>query len=195
MEKRNHTDLALEFFESIQEMTPDYPDIHAKIDALISTTPFKSKYDYLIRYKLVTKEQLEKALDLSKKTRKSVEFILIEQIRIKKEEVGKSLSLFYKCPFKAFDDKTPVPYELLTKVKKAFLLQNTWVPLSWEMTTGEVEILIDNPADITKTDYISTLIKAKRIKLAVGIQEDILATINSFFDQKGENTERRRARR
>ncbi len=186
MEKRGHKDLALEFFESAKALNPKISGIDSKIETIISQSAFKSRYDYLLKYKIVTKEQLEKALTLSKKSNKSVEFILTEQIRIKKDEVGKSLSFYYQCPFKAFDPKIPVPFELLTKLKKAFLLQNVWVPLSWEMKTGQVEILIDNPADITKTDYISTLIKAKKIKLAVGIREDIIAIINSFFEQKKE---------
>jgi type II secretory ATPase GspE/PulE/Tfp pilus assembly ATPase PilB-like protein len=189
MEKRNHKDLALEFFEAVQEIQPEYPEIHTKIDAVIAGTSFKSRYDYLLKYKLVTKEQLEKALTLSKKTKKSVEYVLVEQIKIKKEDVGKSLSLYFKCPFKAYDPKTPIPVELLTKLKKTFLVQNCWVPLSWDIKSGQVEILIDNPADITKTDYISTLIKAKRIKMSVGLREDILATINTFFDQKNESVQ------
>lgn len=184
MEKRNHNDLALELYQSVSDIKPDYPEIKSKIESLLSQTSFRSKYDYLLKYKIVTKEKLENALALSKKARKSVEYILVEQMKIKKEEVGKSLSLFYKCPFRAYDPKTPIPYELLTKLKKPFLMQNTWVPFSWEMTTGEVEILIDNPADITRTDFISTLIKAKKYKMSVGTKEDIVSYINYFFDQK-----------
>jgi len=184
MEKRRHKDLALELFQSVSEINPDYPEVKAKIGTLLSATKFRSKYDYLLKYKIVTKDQLETALSLAKKANKSIEFILVEHIKIKKEEMGKSLSLFYKCPFKAFDPKTPIPYELMRKLKKPFLLQNSWVPLNWEMTTGEVEILIDNPADITRTDFISTLIKAKKYKMTVGIKEDIVAFINYFYDQK-----------
>jgi len=183
MEKRSHKDLALELFQSVSEINPDYPEIKSKIAALSSATKFKSKYDYLLNYKIVTKEQLENALALAKKTKKSVEYVLAEHFKIKKEEVGKSLSLFFKCPFKAFDSSAQIPYELLTKLKKPFLQQNTWVPLNWEMTTGEVEILIDNPDDITRTDFISTLIKAKKYKMIVGIKEDIFAFINSFYAQ------------
>ena len=186
MEKRGHKDLALEFFENVQDMDPGYPEVREKINALLASTSFKSKYDYLLKYQMVTKDQLERALKMAKQTKKSVEYVLVEQIRIKKEDVGKSLSYYFKCPFKAFDPKMPVPFELLTKLKKAFLIANCWVPLNWEMTTGEVEILIDNPSDITKTDYISTLIKAKKIKMSVGIREDILAIIDSFFDNKGQ---------
>ncbi|MBW1842691.1 MAG: Flp pilus assembly complex ATPase component TadA [Deltaproteobacteria bacterium] len=184
MEKRNHNDLALELYQSVSDIKPDYPEINSKVESVLSQTSFRSKYDYLLKYKIVTKEKLENALAQSKKARKSVEYILVEQMKIKKEEVGKSLSLYYKCPFKAYDPKTPIPYELLTKLKKPFLLQNTWVPFSWEMTTGEVEILIDNPADITRTDYMSTLIKAKKYRMSVGTKEDIISYINYFFDQK-----------
>jgi len=184
MENRKHKDLALELFQSVTEINPDYPEIKSKISTLLSATKFRSKYDYLLKYKIVTKDQLENALALAKKANKSVEFVLVEHLKIKKEEMGKSLSLFFKCPFKAFDPKMPIPYELLAKLKKPFLLQNTWVPLSWEMTAGEVEILIDNPADITRTDFISTLIKAKKYKMSVGIKEDIVAFVNYFYDQK-----------
>jgi len=184
MEKRNHKDLALEFYQSVKSINSDFPEVKSKINALMSVTTFKSKYDYLLKNNIVTKEQLENALALAKKANKSVEFVLVEHLKIKKEEMGKSLSLFFKCPFKAFDPKMSIPYELLTKLKKPFLLQNTWVPLSWEMTSGEVEILIDNPTDITRTDFISTLIKAKKYKMSVGIKEDIVAFVNYFYDQK-----------
>ncbi|MFC1815254.1 ATPase, T2SS/T4P/T4SS family [Thermodesulfobacteriota bacterium] len=184
MEKHDHKDLALDFYESVREINPGYPEIESKLKSLLAAATYRSKYDYLLKNKIATKEQMEKALELSKKTNKSVEFVLVEHIKIKKEDLGKSLSLFFKCPFKAFDPQTPIPHELLTKVKKPFLLKNCWVPFSWEMATGQVEILIDNPADISRTDYISTLIKAKKYKMAVAIKEDILAFIKYFYEQK-----------
>lgn len=184
MEKRKHKDLALELFQSVSEINPEYPGLKNKIESLLSASNFRSKYDYLLKYKIVTKEQLENALVMAKKANKSVEYVLVEHLKVKKEEMGKSLSLFYKCPFKAFDPKVSVPLELLSKLKKPFLQQNTWVPLSWEMTSGEVEILIDNPADITRTDFISTLIKAKKYKILVGIKEDIQDFISYFYDRK-----------
>ena len=42
--------------------------------------------------------------------------------------------------------------ELLSKVKKVFLQKNCWVPLKWEMTEGIVDILIDDPKNLEKTD-------------------------------------------
>ncbi len=186
MEKRKHNDLAIEFFESVKESNPEFPAIDDKINSILGSSSFRSRYDYLLKFKIVTTSQMQNALALSKKTKKSVEFVLSEHMSISKQEIGKSLSLFYKCPFKEFNSEIPIPYELLTKLKKAFLLQNNWVPLSWEMSDGVVEIFIDDPKDLLKTDNISNLIKANKLNFSVGFTEDIHAIINRFYNEKNE---------
>jgi len=184
MEKREHNDLAIEFYNSVKEIDPEYTGIDTKISSLQAVRSFDSRYSYLLESKIVTTNQLQNALAISKKSKMSVEHALIEQFRIDKEEIGKSLSFFYKCPFKTFEPNMPVPYELLKKLKKVFLIQNSWVPLSWEINGGIVNILIDDPRNLIKSDSISTLIKAKKINLSVGIKEDIEAIIKHFFDAK-----------
>ncbi len=141
-----------------------------------------SRWDQLIEKKLVDIDQLQKALALSKKMKKSVELVLIEQFKIDKEELGKSLSAYSGCKFKEFDKDLPVPFELISNLKKAFLLNELWIPLSW--SRDGVEILLDDPKDLTKTDRIGALIKAKKLIFRIGIKEDIEAFINLFFDHK-----------
>ncbi len=153
--------------------------------AVAGITPSGSKYDYLIDTQQVDLDKLQQALALSKKRKKSVEYILIEQFNINKKEVGKSLSRYSGCPFKDFDPQKMVPYELITNLKKAFLLNDVWIPMSWDKNS--VEILVDDPRDLIKTDRIRALIKAQKINFAIGIREDIEAYIKLFFDQK--NTE------
>jgi type II secretory ATPase GspE/PulE/Tfp pilus assembly ATPase PilB-like protein len=135
----------------------------------------------LLNRKLVTTEQLQKALGISKKLRKSVEWILIEQFKISKDAVGKSLSMYYGCPFRSYDPALTTPVELISKLKKSFLLNQLWVPIGWERST--VEIIIDDPRDLSKTDHIRTLIKAEKINFSVAIREDIQAIIRHFFDE------------
>jgi type II secretory ATPase GspE/PulE/Tfp pilus assembly ATPase PilB-like protein/tetratricopeptide (TPR) repeat protein len=141
-----------------------------------------SKWDQLIAKKLVDIDQLQKALALSKKLNKSVEYVLIEQFKIDKEELGLSLSAYSGCKFKSFDPNLPVPYELISNLKKAFLLNEVWIPLSW--SKDGVEILVDDPKDLTKTDRIGALVKAKKLTFSIGIKEDIEAYINLFFGHK-----------
>lgn len=184
MEKEGHQDLALDVYRATAEIDPENKHIKQKIDQIISKLTPASRYDYLLHKGLVTPEQLQKALSASKSTKKSVEFILTQQFRLKKSDIGKSLSLFYGCPFKEFYPKAPVPVELIGNLKKPFLLHDLWVPLSWGKSG--VEILIDDPGDLRKTGLIRGLTKTKKINICVGIKEDIEEFISLFFEKKTE---------
>ena len=184
MEKEGYQDLALDVYKATAEIDPKNKHIKQKIDQIISKSTPASRYDYLIHKGLVTPEQLRKALSASKSTKESVEFILTQQFRLKKEDIGKSLSVFYGCPFKEFDPKVPVPVELIGNLKKPFLLHDLWVPLSWGK--DGVDILIDDPWDLRKTGLIKGLTKTKKINFCVGIKEDIAKFISRFFEKKTE---------
>ncbi|MDA8404904.1 MAG: GspE/PulE family protein, partial [Desulfobacteraceae bacterium] len=131
---------------------------------------------------------LQKALGLSKKMKKSVELVLMEQFKTSKDDIGKSLSAYYNCPFKVFDPKMQVPYELISNLKKPFLLQDAWVPIHWEI--DHIELLTDDPRDLSKIDHAKALFNTNRFTFSVGIKEDIIETINYFFAQgKGHQAE------
>ncbi len=182
MEKRGEKELALDLYRSAKQIDPDDKEVKKKLDSIIGSLSSGSKYDYLLNQKMVTPEQLHKALGLSKKMNKSVEFILIEYFRVEKEDLGKSLSLFYGCPFRTYDPALPTPVELIRSLKKPFLLHEVWVPLSW--AKEGIEILIDDPRDLTKTDHIRALVKTKKINFSVAIREDIEPYIKRFFDDQ-----------
>ncbi len=184
MESREQRGQALELYETAAKIDPKNQEISAKIDALKSNMSTSSRYDYLLRNKMVTTNQLQDALAISKKAGKSVEFVLTDRFKVKKEEVGKSLSLFYGLPFRSFDPDIIVPVELTNNLKKSFLLYYIWVPLKW--TKKGVEILVDDPNDLRKTDHIKALMPNQKINFAVGYKEDIESYINHFFDPKVE---------
>ncbi len=186
MQRRGHKDLALDLYKAAAKIDPKNKQIEDRINQLISKLSPASRYDYLLNRGIVTFEQLKEALAISKKTKKSVEFVLIENFKLRKEDVGKSLSLFYMCPFKSFDPNFPVPFELIGKLKKSFLLHDLWVPLVWGK--NRIEILIDNPNDLRKTGHIRGLTKTKKIIYSVGIKEDIEEFISLFFDKKIEES-------
>jgi type II secretory ATPase GspE/PulE/Tfp pilus assembly ATPase PilB-like protein len=55
-----------------------------------------------------------------------------------------------------------------------------WIPLSWDK--NGVEILVDDPKNLNKTDNIKTLMKTGKIHFSVAIREDIQEFIRLFFD-------------
>ncbi len=180
-ENIKENDIAARLYESVKNLDPDFPDINKIAEELASKIEYKSRYDYLIQQKLVSATQIQAALSLSKKSNKSVEFELIQNFNISKKEVGKSLSLFYKCPFLSYKSDMTAPYELIKNLKQSFLIQDKWVPVEWDLKT--VSILINDPMDLKRTDHINALIK-KKISYTIGITEDIEKTINLFFEKQ-----------
>ena len=181
LEKRDLRDLALDIYKEASRLDPSDTEIAKQLDSITATSASSSKYDYLLKENLVSTDQLQKAFALSKKMNKSVEFVLIEHFKIDKETIGKSFSLFYGCPYRAYDASLPVPVELLANLKKTFLLNEIWVPLSWDK--NGMEVLIDDPRNLNKTDNIKTLMRTTKINFSVAIREDIQQFIKNFFDQ------------
>ena len=132
LEKRDSKEQALYYFETAAELDPKNEDIKKRLNALAAFFATGSKYDYLLNNNKVTTEQLLDALALSKKNKASVEYILLTQFNVSREDIGESLSVCYRHPFKGFDPDAATPIELLTNLKKSFLLQDLWVPLGWD---------------------------------------------------------------
>ena len=186
LEKKDQNDLAYELYETAAEIDPSNADIQQKLDSLKDKISSSSRYDYLLRNTIATTNQLQEALAIAKKMSKSIEFVLVDRFGISKEEVGKSLSLYFGCPFREYDFEHPVPYELISKLKKSFLQYYVWVPLSWDKSG--VEILVDDPKDLRKTDHIKALMVNQKIRFSVGFKEDIEKYISHFFDPRAETT-------
>jgi type II secretory ATPase GspE/PulE/Tfp pilus assembly ATPase PilB-like protein len=182
MEKKSQNELAAELYKKAAEVDPQNSEITEKLNSLSSKISSSSRYDYLLSKKFVTTNQLQEALAISKKIHKSVEFVLIDRFKVNKDEVGKSLSTYFGCPFRSFNAEMEVPFELINKLKKSFLLYYIWVPLGWDKTG--IEILVDDPTDLRKTDHIKALMTNQKINLSVGIKEDIDKLINHFFDPR-----------
>jgi type II secretory ATPase GspE/PulE/Tfp pilus assembly ATPase PilB-like protein len=180
MEKRDHREVALDNYKRAHRLNPGDADIKKRMDSVAATFTTGSKYDYLLREKMVTTDQLQQAFALAKKMNKSVEFVLIEHNKISKAAIAKSFSLFYDTTFRQYDPAFTAPVELLSNLKKTFLLNEYWVPMSWDKDC--VEILVDDPRDLNKTDNIRTLMKTNRINFSVAIREDIEQFIKQFFD-------------
>jgi type II secretory ATPase GspE/PulE/Tfp pilus assembly ATPase PilB-like protein len=110
--------------------------------------------------------------------------VLVDRFKIDIQELGKSLAMFYGCTFRRFDPETPVPFELINNLKKSFLLYYVWVPLTWDK--AGIEILVDDPKDLRKTDHIRALMGNQKILFSVAIKEDVEKYINHFFDPRAE---------
>ena len=138
-----------------------------------------SKFDYLIDNGILTGDELRKAILDSHQHNEPIESVLHNQLKIPKQIIGRSLSQFFKVPFVEYDPDTPVPVELLSRVKVPFMRHNVWVPLRNE--AGRVVIAIDNPSDRQKTNEIKfVFMKDGPLHYCVALPEDIFRYIDLF---------------
>ncbi|MGD9974630.1 MAG: ATPase, T2SS/T4P/T4SS family [Desulfatirhabdiaceae bacterium] len=142
-----------------------------------------SKFDYLLDQNLITLKELEKTVLEARQRKESIESILIRQLKIPKKQIGQSLSQFYRVPFVEYTPNTPIPGDLICRVKPAFMRSNIWVPLKSE--NGSIIIAIDNPLDIEKIDRIKSIFKQEPVQFQVALEEDIINFIKLFtHDEK-----------
>ena len=148
----------------------------------------RTKFDFLIKNNLITRSELQKAITMARDRKTSVEAIFINEMRVRKGEVGKSIGEYYGCQYIPYDSHHPIPTDLLVDLKQIYLKNNLWVPL--ERENGTVKILIDNPQHLDKIDSIKSLIPAEQYEFFVGLREDILQFLDYFFGtQKKQHSE------
>jgi type II secretory ATPase GspE/PulE/Tfp pilus assembly ATPase PilB-like protein len=130
------------------------------------------RFDFLLENHLITESQLEQAVTLSGNGGQAVENILMEKFRIKKEDVGRALSCYFKVPFIG-TDALPLPSKAMIKgLKPAFMARNVWAP--WRMENGRIDIAVDDPSDLPRIDDIRGLFPGMTVRICVGLKQDIL---------------------
>src|SRR5215475_9017185 len=155
------------------------------------------KFDYLIEQQLLSRHDLNNALAEARRKRCDVETVLLDTYRVPKADLGHALARFYGCPFLPFDDRLVVDRSLLKDLNFEFLKANFWLPLRRDGAT--IDVLVDNPKDLLKTEHIQMLLHGAPLRWLVGLRPDILhylamatgrhSEVGSIQDILGELTE------
>lgn len=138
-----------------------------------------SHYSYLVQNGFISAERLEQVLEEATKRRTHPSRILIEELHIPAEAVGKSLEAYYQVPYQPYDPALTLPAELMAAVKPAYLKKLLCIPLAGDRR--RVTICIDDPADHARLLEIQRVLKAEQIALRVSLPEDILR----FLGERG----------
>jgi len=136
-----------------------------------------SKFDYLLEQQLITRPELSAAITEARRKGCDVETVLLDTYHVPKAELGQALSRFYGCPFLAFDDRLVLDRSLLKDLNFEFLKANFWLPLRRDGAT--IEVLLDNPKDLLKTEHIQMLLRGASLRWLVSLRKDILQYLAS----------------
>jgi type II secretory ATPase GspE/PulE/Tfp pilus assembly ATPase PilB-like protein len=143
-----------------------------------------SKFDYLLDQQILSRQDLSNAMSEARRKRCDVETVLLEIYRVPKADLGQALSRFYGCPFLPFDDRLVIDRSLLKDLNFEFLKANFWLPLRRD---GDViEVLVDNPKDLLKTEHIQMLLRGAPLRWLVGLRHDILQYLASATGRHAE---------
>ncbi|MDQ5986882.1 MAG: Type II secretion system protein E [Syntrophus sp. SKADARSKE-3] len=170
--------------DEITELQDIATSIHVHSRQRIGHKIRKSKFAYLVNRDLMTEAELYQAREESRVIKEPLETVLSRKYNISKDDIGRSLEDFYKCKFIPFNNKTPIPFDLLKNLKREYLIRELWVPI--EKVDGRIHIIVDDPQNILKKDSIEHLLKTKAIKYDVSLKDDIIKYVNYFFQSDTE---------
>ncbi|NLN60198.1 MAG: Flp pilus assembly complex ATPase component TadA, partial [Deltaproteobacteria bacterium] len=146
----------------------------------------RTRFDYLIKYDLIKEEDLDSAWEESRKAQETMENFLMNKYRISKTDIGKSFEEFYQCKYIPYNEKTPIPTDLLANLRKDYLRRELWVPIG--KVDQKIHVIVDDPNNLPKKDMIEGLLKSKAVKYDVSMAEDIIKYVNLFYQSSKEDS-------
>ncbi|MFP3927987.1 MAG: ATPase, T2SS/T4P/T4SS family, partial [Desulfobacteraceae bacterium] len=141
-----------------------------------------TKFDYLISNSIITDKDLQIAMATARKLKKPVESVLMSDFHVSKEDIGRSLAMFFNTRFIPYDDKMVIPGHLLKGLKVNFLRNNAVVPVA--QSGNVVSVAMENPDYLPARDAIKRLMPGREFEYCVSLKEDIFRMIDLFFDVK-----------
>ncbi|UCF55873.1 MAG: Flp pilus assembly complex ATPase component TadA, partial [Deltaproteobacteria bacterium] len=140
----------------------------------------RTKFDYLISNNIISQKDLGEAMARARKTKSSVETVLMDNYHVSKEDIGKSLSAFYDTRFVPYDERMVIPGQLLKGLKPTYMKNNLFVPVA--KSDSKIVIAMENPNNLPGQDAIKGLIPGDEFEFCVSLREDIIKMIDHFFD-------------
>src|SRR5687767_10749782 len=145
-----------------------------------------SKYGLLVDKGLISEKDLESAVGNARINQIDVATVLMEDLKVPKEEVGRALAQFYNAPFVDLAGRS-MPADLKERLTVDFLKKNVCAPL--EKKEGTLVVAVEDPYDLTRLDAIKAMNLAPRHDFLVGMKADILDYINQSYGLTGQAAE------
>ena len=141
-----------------------------------------TKFGSLVLNNIITANDLKDAMSLARRTDRPVESVLINDLHIPKEKVGKSSADYYKTRFIPYDQKMSIPDELLKDLKPGYLRSNLFIPVA--RSGNKIVVAMEAPASLSARDAVKKLFPATQFEYCVSFEEDIHKMIDMFLNKK-----------
>ena len=138
-----------------------------------------NKFGYLLDAGLIAEKALEEAVSYARINSRPIAAVLIDKFRIPREELLRSLALYYNTDFFLFDGTRLMPDEFRERFSYDRLKKLRVAPL--ERDERVVKVALEDPSDLEKVDLIRVMNLGPRVDYAVGLGEDIDAYLRASY--------------
>ena len=139
--------------------------------------------ELLIQKKLITKSQLELALDEQKITHDFLGLILVRKQYLKEEDLLKSLSELYRIPFISLKNEH-INWDLAMSFPASVVMDRKCLP--FRETDFGVSVAILNPLDAVAISQIEEQARNKKINLVLVTSLDMEEALKAYQKRTAE---------
>ena len=140
----------------------------------------KSRYNYLLDKNIIEEKDIEKATNSPDLATLGMDHVLMRDFKVSREDMAKSLSLYFGSDFVLFDPQLPPIEDVLSKIKPERLKKEHWVPVKIE--NGVLYVAMDDPTDLGKQDLLKFIYpEYRRISFVGSFREDIERFIDHYY--------------
>jgi uncharacterized membrane protein YidH (DUF202 family) len=142
------------------------------------------RFSALVKDGTLTDEGLLKARDAAMARGVELEDVLLHDYRIPRRKLLKALSGHFNLPYMEYDERIPVPPELLSGLDPEMISMSKWFPV---MKQGDkVIVMANDPEDPDVREGIGKVFGGKECELRVALDEDIQWFIQDFLHDRPE---------
>lgn len=137
-------------------------------------------FEVLTEWGTISPELLAEAETAARARGVSLERILITEYGVPKYLLIQALSKHYGLPFIEYDERLPIPPELLEGLDATMLSASLWMPVI-RCEDGTVVIAANDPESRTVREQATKYLKADNYEFRVALEEDIRWYIQDFL--------------
>jgi uncharacterized membrane protein YidH (DUF202 family) len=142
-----------------------------------------SEFSALTDWEILGHDELRQAVIESRARGVALERILLTEHGVPKHLLIRALSEYYQCPSIQYDERLPIPPEILTGLSAEILSRSLWMPVMKDIN-GTVVIAARCPDSQEIREDVRRCIKADSYEFRVALSDDIQWFIQDFLHEK-----------
>jgi uncharacterized membrane protein YidH (DUF202 family) len=152
-------------------------------DLVNNTVRQDSEFSFLVERGILSHAEFEEAESTAQARGIDLEKVLLTEFGVAKQHLLDALAEYYHCDFIEYDERLPIPPELLATLNQDTLSSYQWMPVM-KNKSGTVVIAARNPESYVMQEEVKKYVKADRYEFRVTLDADIQWYIQDFLHAK-----------